>query len=168
MVVVMLAQASLAVTTTPRSPSRCRPHRGERMVESTRAGEHARVVCLRVAHARVLSLCPFTSTPHRTTHHTTPHHITSHHTTLSCVPSSPRCGRRRERDLALWPVRVCLCGSGCGCTCCVVVTTVWFVATNTRAVFVVHARARARARAVLMLSTTHFLIPYNPGASRWL
>ena len=41
-------------------------------------------------------------------HHTTPHHIPSHHTTLSCVPSTPRCGRRREGDLAR-------CGRGCGC-----------------------------------------------------
>ena len=93
------------MTTTPRSPSRCWPHRGGRMVVGGR-GLGAWVGCpCRCRGKRRHNLKYVRPSP---PHHTTPHHIPSHHTTLSCVPSTPRCGRWREGDLAR-------CGRGCGC-----------------------------------------------------
>jgi len=165
MVVVMLAQASLAVTTTRRGPSRCRPHRGERMVESTRAGEHAREHARGRARARAracgVSACrprarPFSvslyihTTPHHTPHHTTPHHITSHHLVLLPAPGAAdgvkgtwRCGQC-----------VCVCvgvGVGVHVLCCGVGVGVGVVARCGWCGLTAHTRsvchsARAHAR----------------------
>ena len=88
----------------------------------------------------------------RTSFPTAPHHTTFHHTTPPCPAFLPPPGAA-DGVKGTWR------GVGVGVgvhvlRCCRAVWAwVW---------------ARARARAVLVLSTTHFLIPYNPGASRWL